>query len=322
MTKICDDYYDPFDRMYENLRKIEGTTAALSRMSNALSQISCPKIEERLISSATILTDRLFEYDRLLDGANLALKIAQAEDIGEKIFRGYESAIKLIETPVIGNYLANVENFDNQIIGEMFDTADKISKMFELYQTPSVINNIEKALSQLSRVEMSWLSEKSSFDISEIELEDDGAIIYDGVRYDEEALSEELTSEIQQVKKCSIREKIEELKKKYWVIVMLFWIAITLPQAHEAAEFYSNQIEEIQQILSETNKICYTIKEFSTLRAEPSSKSAKIADISYDTPLEIIEDSPRWYKVKYTSEDDIVVVGWISKISVEFNIWE
>ncbi len=319
MTKTSNDYYDPFDRMYETLRKLEGATVALSRISDTLSKIDCSKIEENLIRSANIFTDKISEYDKLWDSANLALKFAQAEEIGEKIFRGYESAIKLIETPVISNYLAGVENFDNRIISEMFDTADKISKMFELYQTPSIINNIEKALSQLSGIDMSWFSENSSFDISEIELEDDGSIFYDGTRYDEKALSEELSAEIQQVKKHPLRERIEELKKKYWVIIMLFWIAITLPQAHDAAEFYSNKIEEIQQIFNETSNICYAIKDSAVLREAPSSKSAKIADISYDTPLEVIEDSSRWYKVRFILDDGTEVEGWISKISVEFD---
>ena len=42
-----------------------------------------------------------------------------------------------------------------------------------------------------------------------------------------------------------------------------------------------------------------------------------IIGIAYKTYLEIIEDAPRWYKVKFINENGDEIIGWISKISVE-----
>nr|WP_243423764.1 SH3 domain-containing protein [Anaerotignum lactatifermentans] len=63
--------------------------------------------------------------------------------------------------------------------------------------------------------------------------------------------------------------------------------------------------------------MCYTIKEKSYLRAEANAKSKILATLVYDTELEILEDIPRWYKVKYIDETGVETEGWISKISIE-----
>ena len=53
------------------------------------------------------------------------------------------------------------------------------------------------------------------------------------------------------------------------------------------------------------------------MREEADSSSRIIIHIPYDSTLEIIDDIPRWYRVKYGAVDGEEYLGWISKISVE-----
>lgn len=53
------------------------------------------------------------------------------------------------------------------------------------------------------------------------------------------------------------------------------------------------------------------------LRQEANSKSKVLQDLPYDTRLEIVDEIPRWYQVRYVDETGKEITGWISKISVE-----
>lgn len=63
--------------------------------------------------------------------------------------------------------------------------------------------------------------------------------------------------------------------------------------------------------------MCYTTREKSYIRSKADAKSKILATLVYDTELEILEDIPRWYKVKCTDETGTEIEGWISQISVE-----
>lgn len=75
--------------------------------------------------------------------------------------------------------------------------------------------------------------------------------------------------------------------------------------------------QSVYEAVMDLPEMCYTIKEKSYIRAEANAKSGILATLVYDTKLEILEDIPRWYKVKYIDETGTETEGWISKISVE-----
>ena len=83
------------------------------------------------------------------------------------------------------------------------------------------------------------------------------------------------------------------------------------------SEFYCDTVAQIQKLCEERSSICFTIKDRSVLREEVNSTATRILYLPYDTQLEIIADTPRWYQVKYTDEGGTEIIGWISKISVE-----
>lgn len=94
----------------------------------------------------------------------------------------------------------------------------------------------------------------------------------------------------------------------------LLW---NLPEIPQKIEFYKNVCEQIVTIQQDASSIAFTIRERSYLREAPDGNAAAIIMLKYDTALEILDDIPRWYQVKYTDENGEVTIGWISKISVE-----
>lgn len=53
------------------------------------------------------------------------------------------------------------------------------------------------------------------------------------------------------------------------------------------------------------------------MRETANAKGKIIVSIPYDSALEIIDDIPRWYQVKYIDDVGNEYSGWISKICVE-----
>ena len=94
-------------------------------------------------------------------------------------------------------------------------------------------------------------------------------------------------------------------------------IYTVIPNLAEATLWYRNLVESLYEIAMDLPEMCYTIKEKSYLRSEANTKSNILAILVYDTELEILEDIPRWYKVKYIDKTGTEKEGWISKISVE-----
>ena len=100
-------------------------------------------------------------------------------------------------------------------------------------------------------------------------------------------------------------------------MILIVKLLLFLPQTPEIVDYYSNAVSEIQAVIGQAERICYTIRDISYLREEADSSSRIIIHIPYDSTLEIIDDIPRWYQVKYAAVDGEEYLGWISKISVE-----
>ena len=197
--------------------------------------------------------------------------------------------------------------------------ANQMAKILKMYQTSSFASQMNCILEQLASLDTTLLEKARQFDWSLVEISDDDVISFDGVDYTPEELNAELNSEVAIVQKdkLTLREKVEWLEKKLWLLLMILNMLMTLPDVPEKIEFYCDTVAQIQEIYEEKHHICFTIKEQSILRKEANSNAARILYLPYDTPLEIIADIPRWYQVKYTDSEGIETIGWISKISVE-----
>lgn len=200
------------------------------------------------------------------------------------------------------------------------DTLKELSEMVKFYQSSTIQNQMKETIRLLSEGYAPALTELSkSLSISDYHINEDDTLTFDGITYSSDEIKAELDEQIADVngKKISLREKAENLQKKLWVLLLIVRLIVFAPDVPDIASFYDQVIEKIESVVAEQQMICYTIKEQSYIKNQPSSSADIVMILQYDTPLEIMEEIPRWYQVKYTDETGVELIGWISKISVE-----
>lgn len=195
---------------------------------------------------------------------------------------------------------------------------ETLKKALELFQSTALTRQMEEILPRLEEIDSGVLEAVEGFDIGSVSVSE-STVTFDGVEYTQEQLAQEVNAQMEEVSKgkVSLREKCEQLQKRFRILFTVLKMLMCLPAVVDTVELCNNVIVAIQETISERSRICFTIKERSILREEPSSKARRILTLPYDTPLEIVEIIPRWYQVKYTNEAGEETVAWISKISVE-----
>ena len=268
---------------------------------------------------AKAVAEQTQKWERLFMTPTVTQTLERLPQIDAALIDSVQSATKVLQSSAVQDSIAAVASFQRYYAPGAVAMANQMVKVMKMYQTSSFASQVNSILEQLATFDTALLEKAHQFDWSRIEISDDDVITFDGVDYTPEELTAELSSEvaIAQKDKLTLREKVEWLEKKLWLLLMILNMLMTLPDVPEKIEFYCNTVAQIQEIYEEKSHICYTIKERSILREEASSTAARILYLPYDTPLEIIADIPRWYQVKYTKEDGTEIIGWISKISVE-----
>ncbi|MBR5486021.1 MAG: SH3 domain-containing protein [Oscillospiraceae bacterium] len=203
-------------------------------------------------------------------------------------------------------------------ITKSFDEVDKLSKVIKLCQNPLVTEQIKCVSQQWEHLDDNFLEELKEFDWNQVEVWQD-VLVYDGVEYALEDIGEEVNCQLEEIINVdkSLKKKLEEWSKKYWLIIMFVNILLVIPEIPDKIVFYCNVVNYIQEVSEIAPKLCYTKRECSFIREEPNSRAKKVVLLPYDTSLEIIDKIPRWVKVRYVDEQGNEIVGWISKISVE-----
>ena len=194
-----------------------------------------------------------------------------------------------------------------------------ISALMHLQNTISMVNKvitpeIADALSAFEKVNTVAVK-KDSFKIADITYVGD-KLVFDDTEYDEEELRAEYKKEIAEFKK---ETPIEKLKKKFWLLCFIFYLINMIPELTQTIVFYKDCPQNIEQfvrtnILGEKQYL-NVIKENAFIRDEANSKSPIVINVTYAEQLEVIDNVPYWYKVKYVTEEK-EYTGWISKISV------
>ena len=307
-------------KKYDSLdKKVSGATAALTKLvsDGALERIA--KQDNALQAVAKAVAEQTQKWERLFMTPTVTQTLERLQQIDAALIDSVQSATKVLQSSAVQDSIAAVASFQRYYTPGAVAMANQMVKVMKMYQTSSFASQVNSILEQLATFDTALLEKAHQFDWSRIEISDDDVITFDGVDYTPEELTAELSSEvaIAQKDKLTLREKVEWLEKKLWLLLMILNMLMTLPDVPEKIEFYCNTVAQIQEIYEEKSHICYTIKERSILREEASSTAARILYLPYDTPLEIIADIPRWYQVKYTKEDGTEIIGWISKISVE-----
>lgn len=182
-----------------------------------------------------------------------------------------------------------------------------------------LINNITTVLESISNQSLTYMQSL----ISDISFNALGNLVYDDVEYTNEDLEKELKSQIEDVQyEKPFKESDCEIKGKYGLLNFLYkFISVivtlnALGYSLTGTDYISECKQLIEQAITGENKIVYVNKEKADLREEADSYSFKIGQVLYAVELEVIEDVPYWYKVKYI-ENDEEKTGWIAKINVE-----
>lgn len=311
------DWFSSLQRSNEVMKRLCGATTALSQLAESAAWIKINRLDQNLFAAADSATAAISRMDNWYKTTSFDAQAHTLSLLGESLSAGYMAATKFAATPTVLDGLRKIEQAISITPSGAFSAMDQMTKALRMYQTPDIIQHINSVLSNLPSFDSAILETAKSLDLSDIEIHDDGAIIYDGVRYDSERIATVLDTQIEVAKKPTVREQFEALKQRLWLLLLILNIIMFLPQVPETVEFYCDAVAQIQDILEEKSRICFTIKERSILREEASSTAARIRYLPYDTPLEIISDIPRWYQVTYTDENGAEITGWISKISVE-----
>ena len=311
------DWFSSLQRSDEVIKRLCGATTALSQLAESAAWIKANHLDQNLFSAADSAVAALSRMDSWYKTTSFEAQTRTLSLLGESLSAGYMAATKFAVTPTILDGLNKIEQAISITPSGAFSAMNQMSKALRMYQTPDIIQHINSALSNLPSFDTSILEVAKSLDFSDIEVHDDGAITYDGVTYSSEKIAAVLDTQIEVAKKPTLREQFEALKQRLWLLLFILSIIMFLPQVPETVEFYCDAVAQIQDILEEKSRICFTIKERSILREDASSTATRIMSLPYDTPLKIIDDIPRWYQVTYTDETGTEITGWISKISVE-----
>lgn len=288
----------------------------LSKIERALEPL---RKTERLLNSIPESVFRQAAYmDRISRNFTPAAITAQIEQY-EIMRQQLEAAVRLQSSPAFESAYRHIEAVNQSMTFDSVEALLKSSKMLEAYENAALVAQMENVINNIPSLDPAVFDLAAEFDIDSVDFSDDGDIICGGERYKAEELASEVTAQIESVKdeKVSAREKAEDLKNRFWLLLLIVRLLLFLPQTPEIADYYSNAVSEIQAMIGQSEQICYTIRDISYLREEAASGSRIIIHIPYDSELEIVDDIPRWYRVKYTAGDGEEYFGWISKISVE-----
>lgn len=294
------------DGNFEILAKIEKALEPLRKMEGILNSIP-----ESVFRQAAYM-DRI---SRNFTPAAITAQIEQYEIMRQQL----EAAVRLQSSPAFELAYRHIEAVNQSMVFDSVEALLKTSKMLEAYENTALVAQMENVLNNIPTLDQAIFDLAAEFDIDSVDFSDDGDIICGGERYKAEELASEVTAQIESVKdeKVSAREKAEDLKNRFWLLLLIVRLLLFLPQTPQMVDYYSNAVSEIQAVIGQAERICYTIRDISYLREEADSSSRIIIHIPYDSKLEIVDDIPRWYQVKYAAGDGEEYLGWISKISVE-----
>lgn len=294
----------------------DGNFEILAKIEKALEPL---RKTERLLNS---ITDPVFRQAAYIDRITrnftpeaITAQIEQCESIRQQL----DAVMRLQSSPALESAYRHLEAVNQSMALDSAEALLKSSKMLEAYENAALVAQMENVLNNIPTLDHAVFELAEEFDIADVDFSDDGDIFCGGERYKAEELAAEVAAQIESVKdeKVSAREKAEDLKNRFWLLLLIVRLLLFLPQTPEIVDYYSNAVSEIQAMIGQSEQTCCTIREISYLREEADSSSRIIIHIPYDSTLEIIDDIPRWYRVKYAAGDGEEYFGWISKISVE-----
>ena len=178
-----------------------------------------------------------------------------------------------------------------------------------------VIDRLRKSERVFTSIQQAY----EAFNISDVVINNDGSLSYDG----EIILADDIESTItEQAKHLTTNKSLYEVKeaiqKKCWLILFIISLYLFLPEFIDKTVWYNENLIQpaINHIYSIEEKV-YVSRDRAILRENANSRSDGIITVLYGDELKVIESVPRWVKVAYQDENGVIYIGFVSKISVE-----
>lgn len=289
-------------------------------------------IDQSVYDKLNSIKSYTMDFQNILSNSSLISIKKQLETFSYIASHTYEDSFLLsseIKDAILGTTLSSINECYNELPHMLQDLIDQLTsytsssmyvwttKILETYQS----SGLGELKNSIDKIPMYILDEITKMDFSsivaEISISDDGALSYQNVTYERNEIPQELERQVQEVRGKDIPKQLEELKQNHWLLFFIIYILFLIPSTVETTAWYADVGQSIYEAVMDIPQMCYTIKEKSYIRNEANAKSDILTILVYDTKLEILEDIPRWYKVKYIDETGTEIEGWISKISVE-----
>lgn len=314
--KLMHDVFGLFGKQNDICKNILGNTA--------LGLADTMQAERTHISLGSAL-EAMKKYEgisqMLVEGANLGLTLQTAkrqfsalEDITRSNL-GLDTELAIQNDRLIHSVRALADGLTAFTNSVPYQSVTKVLDQYQ-YSMDQMFTSIQKL--PMDKFE-SLYQMGMDLEIGDVSISENGDLTYQGVTYEKEVVPQELVRQVQELEHepISLKQKAEKIGEKFWLLFFIFSVAFAIPDLVEKISWYANVTQSIYEVIMDIPKKCYTIKEKSYLRAEANAKSKILAILVYDTELEILEDIPRWYKVKYIDEIGTETEGWIPKKSVE-----
>ena len=308
--KQIGDYKSAIDNLSLGL-KVLGSTAAIQT--------------EKIHMSMNPVLEAMKKYEgihqELIECTNFGLTLQAASKqlsllqdvIRNNLGLGIESASKIAGlSHAVTAFAEGLKAFTNST------SYQGVTKFLEQYQ-----NSIGQIISSVQLLPIDKFEEMDhiweDFNIDDVFISENGDLTYQGMTYERDEVPQAVESQLREIEQnpLPLKHQLEELKQRFWLLFFIVSIALAIPDFMEKINWYADLGKSICEVVLNLPKMGYTIKEKSYIRSEANAKSKILTTLVYDTELEILEDMPRWYRVKYTDETGAEIEGWISKISVE-----
>ena len=186
----------------------------------------------------------------VLSAVNSAIAQLQKHNLSPNIFSAVNSAKALFD--ITNNVKPEVLLAVNSAIAQL--QMNNIA--IKAYQIPDIHNYMKTVLPHIDSLDTSVLESAREFDLSKVEIHDNGAIAYDGTTYSTEQLEAALEKQIENAKQLTLRERCEAYKQHLWLVCWILKIFIfVIPQISDAIEFYDDKAVWIQELNQDKAKV-------------------------------------------------------------------
>lgn len=174
------DWFSSLQRSNEVMKRLCGATTALSQLAESAAWIKINRLDQNLFAAADSATAAISRMDNWYKTTSFDAQAHTLSLLGESLSAGYMAATKFAATPTVLDGLRKIEQAISITPSGAFSAMDQMTKALRMYQTPDIIQHINSVLSNLPSFDSAILETAKSLDLSDIEIHDDGAIIYDG----------------------------------------------------------------------------------------------------------------------------------------------